>query len=415
MFENVLYQSASRLLKEAIQKNTLPPSVLFAGPAGSGKLTSALETARVLSCVENPKGKWECKCESCLRHKSMVSPNLLLVGSGNKTLEISASKHTLLQESINNSNHIEAARYLYIRAVRKLTTRFNPVLWEDDDKISKISPIVQEIEELIEPLEPAHNLIEHSEIEKILNQVQNLCEKLESSFLYENLPINQIRNISSWAHLSANNGKKIVIIENAEKMIESSRNALLKILEEPPEDVVFILTTSNRGAILPTILSRVRTYNFFERSLEQQINLIERVYHSSPKINSQNKKYDVNDFLLSYLPVNPDLIKFKAKEFYDCIAQGHIADTKSLCEECGNFQPKILFKIFMQELFSLQRYLFKTSAGCESSAKIVKELGRIYNNVTVFNQNPRAALEELTRNIMQINYLNNGILRNAEQ
>ena len=53
-------------------------------------------------------------------------------------------------------------------------------------------------------------------------------------------------------------------------MLESVRNALLKILEEPPADTVFILTTSRRNAVMSTILSRVRTYQFNERTLEQQ-------------------------------------------------------------------------------------------------------------------------------------------------
>ncbi len=413
MYENVLYQKATRFLKEAVQKDNLPGSILFSGPEGSGKFTTALETARVLSCQQNPKGRWECKCQSCLRHKAMISPNVLIAGSGNRILEISAARRTLLQESINNSSHLESSRYLYIRAVRKLTSRFNSILWEDDEKLQKISLLVQQIEELIEVLDPVHPLVEHSEIEKTVDQVQTLCEKLENSFLYESLPVNQVRNISSWAHLSTVNGKKIVIFENADKMAETSRNALLKILEEPPQNVVFILTTSNRGAILPTILSRVRTYTFTERSSSEQEELIERVYHTKPKLSKNEKNFNINDFLLSYLPVSPDLVRFKADEFFEKIAQGRLCDLQSICEQCGNFTPRVLFKIFMQELFQAQKYLLKSEGGCEASAKILREIQRIYNNTSVFNQSPRAALEELTRSIMQINYQNKGILRDA--
>ena len=45
-------------------------------------------------------------------------------------------------------------------------------------------------------------------------------------------------------------------------MLDASKNALLKILEEPPKNLTFILLTTNRNALLPTILSRLRPYYF---------------------------------------------------------------------------------------------------------------------------------------------------------
>jgi len=51
---------------------------------------------------------------------------------------------------------------------------------------------------------------------------------------------------------------KIFIIEEAESMSPGAQNALLKILEEPPQHAIFILTVSKRQAILPTISSRCR-------------------------------------------------------------------------------------------------------------------------------------------------------------
>lgn len=53
-----------------------------------------------------------------------------------------------------------------------------------------------------------------------------------------------------------NGGKKIYIIDEAEKMNDQAQNALLKTIEEPPEYAVFLLLTNNRTAMLPTILSR---------------------------------------------------------------------------------------------------------------------------------------------------------------
>lgn len=54
----------------------------------------------------------------------------------------------------------------------------------------------------------------------------------------------------------------VCIIRGVERMHAEASNALLKILEEPPPRVVFILTTDNQKLLLPTIISRVRLLRF---------------------------------------------------------------------------------------------------------------------------------------------------------
>nr|NGX59377.1 DNA polymerase III subunit gamma/tau [Chlamydiota bacterium] len=51
--------------------------------------------------------------------------------------------------------------------------------------------------------------------------------------------------------------RKIFLIEEAEKMLPSSSNALLKTLEEPPEGAYFLLLSDHPDLLLPTILSRL--------------------------------------------------------------------------------------------------------------------------------------------------------------
>ena len=71
------------------------------------------------------------------------------------------------------------------------------------------------------------------------------------------IKVEQIRNLTKDVVLSSTrNQHRIIIIENAEKMNKASANALLKTLEEPPTNVVIILTTSEIGYLLPTIKSR---------------------------------------------------------------------------------------------------------------------------------------------------------------
>lgn len=52
---------------------------------------------------------------------------------------------------------------------------------------------------------------------------------------------------------------RVCVLCGAENMTDQAQNALLKILEEPPEHTVFILTAENRAMLLPTILSRLQT------------------------------------------------------------------------------------------------------------------------------------------------------------
>jgi hypothetical protein len=169
-----------------------------------------------------------------------------------------------------NDSHVTATRYLFLRSVRKLQNRFNQALWQDSDKLSKIAAITSELDEYMEELDIEHELPDIKDVEKDAQKIVELCEKLEGDFLYDSIPILQIRNLSTWAHIGAASGTKVIIIEKAERMLEGVRNALLKILEEPPANTMFILTTSRRNAVMPTILSRLRNYSFSTRTAEQE-------------------------------------------------------------------------------------------------------------------------------------------------
>lgn len=53
---------------------------------------------------------------------------------------------------------------------------------------------------------------------------------------------------------------RVVLIQGADRMHPSAANALLKVLEEPPEGVLFLLTAGSQAAVLPTIRSRCSVY-----------------------------------------------------------------------------------------------------------------------------------------------------------
>ncbi len=64
---------------------------------------------------------------------------------------------------------------------------------------------------------------------------------------------------------------KVYMMAEAQLLTSSSANALLKSLEEPPADTVFILLATSADAVLPTIVSRCQTIRFPARSQEQTV------------------------------------------------------------------------------------------------------------------------------------------------
>tara|TARA_B100001057_G_scaffold123206_1_gene122056 strand:+ start:645 stop:1574 length:930 start_codon:yes stop_codon:yes gene_type:complete len=90
------------------------------------------------------------------------------------------------------------------------------------------------------------------------------------------IDINQIRDlISNLNKSSFNNKERFVIIDNIEKLNKNSVNALLKILEEPPQNIFFILINNDRF-ILPTLKSRCINFNLFLNH-QNTINVINKL------------------------------------------------------------------------------------------------------------------------------------------
>ncbi|NJD35041.1 MAG: DNA polymerase III subunit delta' [Betaproteobacteria bacterium] len=75
--------------------------------------------------------------------------------------------------------------------------------------------------------------------------------------------IDQIRELEGFVFVGSHrNGNRVVLITEADAMNPPAANALLKILEEPPATVYFILITIRSKALLPTLRSRCRVISF---------------------------------------------------------------------------------------------------------------------------------------------------------
>jgi len=73
------------------------------------------------------------------------------------------------------------------------------------------------------------------------------------------IAVDDVRKIASFMSLTpAEGGWRVAIVDGAEDMNQNSANALLKILEEPPQRAILLLVTDAPGRLLPTIRSRCR-------------------------------------------------------------------------------------------------------------------------------------------------------------
>lgn len=93
-----------------------------------------------------------------------------------------------------------------------------------------------------------------------------------------NRGIDEIRNLKESAFVSAaSGGRKVFLIDEVHMLTKDAFNALLKILEEPPSHVVFILATTEPHKILPTVLSRVQRFDFkrlTHKEISEKLNTI---------------------------------------------------------------------------------------------------------------------------------------------
>ena len=108
---------------------------------------------------------------------------------------------------------------------------------------------------------PAHQRIADGNETALTILTRSINEK--TGKLRSNIPVEDIRALKRALNFAPTEGGwRVVIVDPAEDMNSSAANALLKVLEEPPERVVFFLVTHTPRRLLPTILSRCRRLDF---------------------------------------------------------------------------------------------------------------------------------------------------------
>ena len=119
------------------------------------------------------------------------------------------------------------------------------------------------------------------------------------------IKVDQIRDFLDKVYLKSN--KRIIFIQDAEKLNINSANSLLKIIEEPPAGTKFIITTSKISSIIPTIISRSTVLKCNNPSIEDintYLSYLEEIdidnYYVLSNLNNKNvsSSYYENKFSL---------------------------------------------------------------------------------------------------------------------
>ncbi|GEM_PF-2129069 len=167
---------------------------------------------------------------------------------------------------------------------------------------------------------------------------------------------------------------KIYIIDEVHMLTDHAFNALLKTLEEPPKNVIFILATTEEYKVIPTIISRCQKLEFkpvFQTELEKRI----RAVASEEKIN-----------------IDDSIVDFISKRSHGCLRDAiSLLDQISVLQnENKPISPKEVFELFgtvdRNTLFNLLVAVlgFKRKNAVDLAEELIKsgkDIGELFKNL----------------------------------
>ena len=191
-------------LRNLADSGKMPHAFLFAGISGIGKHRTARAFAQYIHCKNRHDGDSCGSCPSCLQHQKHNNPDLHfiypIVKREKEGIRVSKDVIDIWREMLDDFSFLP------------------PEKWNELLKAGNSQPVIY---------------------------------------------VNESEDILAKASLSAYQEKyKIFIIWLPEKLRPEAANKLLKVIEEPFEDTIFILVSNNDSKILPTIQSRTQRFNF---------------------------------------------------------------------------------------------------------------------------------------------------------
>jgi DNA polymerase III delta prime subunit len=268
-------------LMRAAESGSLGHAYLLLGPDGVGKRLAALAFARAVNCKCDGGAE---KCESCRLMDSLSHPEMLL-------LEDVQKPRWLRREAV--ARVLEAGpdgwRERYHEAIAGLEAKgyLREPLPRADRDVATDGFVINTDELFGKGSVPSKECYTPRQVSDRIRREYDRGDVSEDEYrlltlLYEYplsklpyrgaIPIAYVTTRQGWkftrpiqsflAMTATMDGKKIVIVDDAEKLTPEAQNCLLKTLEEPPPDSVLILVTSDVRALFPTIVSRCQTVTF---------------------------------------------------------------------------------------------------------------------------------------------------------
>ncbi|MGH6783149.1 MAG: DNA polymerase III subunit delta' [Sphingomicrobium sp.] len=118
-----------------------------------------------------------------------------------------------------------------------------------------------------------------------------LLERLpheKTGIILRNITIQQVRALGEFMGLSAAMSDwRVAIIDSLDDLEKAAANALLKILEEPPPNTIFLLVSHAPGKLLPTIRSRCRRLDFMGLGDDVMASILE---HEGPELGAAERR-----------------------------------------------------------------------------------------------------------------------------
>ena len=212
----------------------------------------------------------------------------------------------------------------------------------------------------------------------------------------KNIDVAQIRGMISYTNKSTfNNQDRFIMIDNVEYLNKNSINALLKIIEEPNENIYFILIANSEKNMLPTLKSRCITFKI-HFSFDETVNICNQILN-------QNILNELNHDLINYYCTPGEIIKLVqfAKEKQINLKDHDVSSIISLIIENTYYKKNIFIKnllINFIELFLLKRY--KTSNNKNLLLNFYQSFIQKINNTEKFNLDEESLFLEFKSKIL---------------
>ncbi|MDO8507751.1 MAG: hypothetical protein Q7S53_04255 [bacterium] len=150
---------------------------------------------------------------------------------------------------------------------------------------------------------------------------------------------------------------KVAIIEDAHLMTEESANAMLKVLEEPPENSIIILTSPDKKLLPETIVSRSQIVNFGTAGVLQKTQDSEEVYADVMNILDEKPVYEKMAMVQKYSKEKPLSVEFLN------VLEGILREAILGKSNLGSYSEKKIIGVL--ELVEKSREYLKSNLSCK--------------------------------------------------